>query len=119
MLMNLAMNNKIVEKVNESNPSDPDVQSSISFENLPDDSLLSELVQCTSDMADKFTENVSFIEDVALTKFCELKKELEAELSVKSVLGDATIYELEKAEEDVQKAWGELFETCYSVLSSL
>eukprot|EP00554_Chaetoceros_debilis_P005881 CAMPEP_0194073708 /NCGR_PEP_ID=MMETSP0149-20130528/1017_1 /TAXON_ID=122233 /ORGANISM="Chaetoceros debilis, Strain MM31A-1" /LENGTH=644 /DNA_ID=CAMNT_0038753749 /DNA_START=70 /DNA_END=2004 /DNA_ORIENTATION=- len=108
MLMNLAMNNKIVEKVN-GDSSIPDVQSSVSFENLPDDSLVSELVQCTADMADKFTENVNFIEDVALTKLCELKKELEAELSVMSVLGDATIYELEKAEEDVQKAWAAFY----------
>lgn len=113
LLMNIAMNNKIVEKVNESSPSVPDVQTSVSFENLPDDSLVSELVQCTADMADKFTENVSFIEDVALSKLCELRKELEAELNVMSVLGDATIYELEKAEEDVQKAWGELCSTCY------
>ncbi len=86
----------------------------ISFDNLPEDSLVSELVQMHADMAEKFTENITFVEDVTLAKMIELRKELEAELSVMSVLGDATMYELEKAEEDVQKAWGK-FVSVYSL----
>jgi hypothetical protein len=57
-------------------------------------------------MALVMNANISFIKDVALEKMHALRKELEAEVTVMGALGDATMVELKKAEEDVQKAWG-------------
>ena len=82
------------------------VQESASFEGLPDDSMLTGFISCHEKMAEKFNENFTFIKEVALAKTTALRKELEAEANIMSMLGDATIYELEKAEDDVQKAWG-------------
>lgn len=53
----------------------------------------------------KFHENYTFVKDVALEKTVALRKELEQEVNIMSMLGDVTIYVLEKAEDDVQKAW--------------
>jgi len=82
-----------------------EIAPAISFEGLPEDSLITTLVESQFQMAQVFTENAAFVKDVVLDKLIELKKELEAEVSVMSALGDATIHELEKAEDDVQKAW--------------
>ena len=84
-----------------------EIAPAISFEGLPEDSLITTLVESQFQMAQVFTENAAFVKDVVLDKLIELKKELEAEVSVMSALGDATIHELEKAEDDVQKAWCE------------
>jgi hypothetical protein len=85
-----------------------EIAPAISFEGLPEDSLITTLVESQFQMAQVFTENAAFVKDVVLDKLIELKKELEAEVSVMSALGDATIHELEKAEDDVQKAWCKL-----------
>jgi hypothetical protein len=85
------------------------IEPAISFEGLPEDSLIKSLVECQFEMAEAFNENVKFVGDVVCVKLVELKKELEAECSVMSALGDATIFELDRAEEDVQKAWCKCF----------
>lgn len=85
------------------------IEPAISFEGLPEDSLIKSLVECQFEMAEAFNENVKFVGDVVCVKLVELKKELEAECSVMSALGDATIFELDRAEEDVQKAWSAYF----------
>jgi len=77
----------------------------LSFEGLTDDSLVNKLISAKGEMADQFQENVSFVEDVVLIKLIELRKELECEVNIMSLLGDNTISELERAEEDVQDAW--------------
>ena len=82
-----------------------DLAPAISFEGLPEDSLIKTLVESQYEMAEAFNENVKFVGEVVCVKLVDLKKELEAECSVMSALGDATIFELERAEEDVQKAW--------------
>lgn len=75
---------------------------------LPEDSLLTSFVHSHEQMAEKFQENYTFIQNTLLVKATGLRKELEAEVHIMSMLGDVTIFELEKAEDDVQKAWGEL-----------
>ena len=90
-----------------------EIAPAISFEGLPEDSLITTLVESQFQMAQVFTENAAFVKDVVLDKLIELKKELEAEVSVMSALGDATIHELEKAEDDVQKAWCEFLLLLY------
>jgi len=62
-------------------------------------------VKAQASMSVLFTANVNFVKDVALPKMVDLKKELEAEVNVMSALGDATMLELEKAENDVHKSW--------------
>jgi hypothetical protein len=81
-----------------------------SFDGLQDESLLTSFIESHNLMALKFRENCIFVRDVALKKTVELRKELEAEVSIMSMLGDAMVYELEKADDDVTRAWGEL---CY------
>ena len=87
----------------------PSLRQAVSFEGLPDDSLVSKLIEAKGEMANHFHENVNFVEDVVLVKLIELRKELECEVNVMSLLGDNTIGELERAEEDVQDAWGKFF----------
>lgn len=77
----------------------------VSFEGLPNESVLTKFIESHQQMAEKFHENFKFVKEVALEKMVQLRKELEAEVNVMSMLGDVTIYELEKAEDDVQKAW--------------
>ncbi len=71
-----------------------------------EDTVLATFINAHQQMADKFNENCTFVKDVCLEKLTALRKELEAEVNVMSMLGDVTIFELEKAEDDVQKAWG-------------
>ena len=78
---------------------------SISFEGLASDSMITTLISSHHDTAEMYTEHVNHMENIILPKIKDLKKELEAEVSVMSALGDATLFELERAEEDVQKAW--------------
>ena len=79
----------------------------VSFDGLPKDSILNSFIESHKLMSEKFYENATFIKEVALEKLTALRKELENEVNVMSMMGDATIFELEKAEDDVQKAWGE------------
>ena len=88
---------------------DSGVSDAATTEGLPDGSLVTSLVESQYAMADVFTENVTFVKEVVLEKMYDLRKELEAELSVMSALGDATMYELKRAEDDVQKAWCKYF----------
>lgn len=74
---------------------------------MTEDTMIHNLVTSHATMADVFQENINFVKDVTLVKIVELRKELEAEVHVMSALGDATLYELNRAEKDVQKAWGE------------
>lgn len=76
-----------------------------SFDGLPDNSMLNTLIQSQLEMADVMTENVDFIKDIVLVKLHSLRRELESEVTVMGALGDATMFELKKAEDDVQKAW--------------
>ena len=85
------------------------IEDAVSFEGLPEDSMISSFIESHNLMADKFKENYTFLKEVALEKMTALRKELESEVNVMSLMGDATIYELEKAEEDVQKAWSKLW----------
>lgn len=78
-----------------------------SFDGLPEETMLTSFIECHQSMADKFKENYTFVKDVVLSKLTLLRRELEKEVNIISMLGDATMFELEKAEEDVQKAWGE------------
>jgi hypothetical protein len=89
------------------------LRQTISIQGLPDDSLVNKLIASTGEMAEHFQENVSFVEDVVLIKLIELRKELECEVNIMSLLGDNTISELERAEEEVQYAWGKF---CYKIL---
>lgn len=77
-----------------------------SFEGLPEDSILNSVITCHQTMAEKFHENYTFVKDVVLEKMRALRRELENEVHSMSQLGDVTIFELEKAEDDVHKAWG-------------
>jgi hypothetical protein len=77
----------------------------VSLDGLPQDSMLKSLLTSQNEMANAFLENVSFNKDVILEKMKGLRKELEAEVSVMGALGDATMHELKKAEDDVHKAW--------------
>jgi len=79
--------------------------SNVSFDGLPENSMLNSLIHSQLEMALVMNANISFIKDVALEKMHALRKELEAEVTVMGALGDATMVELKKAEEDVQKAW--------------
>jgi hypothetical protein len=74
---------------------------------LTEDTMIHGLVTSHAAMADVFQENIDFVKDVTLVKVVELRKELEAEVHVMTALGDATLYELNRAENDVQKGWGE------------
>jgi len=76
-----------------------------SFEGLPENSVLNSIIETHHNMAQKFEENYTFVKEVALAKTRELRKELESEVALMANLGDVTMYELERAEEDVQKAW--------------
>lgn len=86
---------------------------SVSMEGLPDETVLTTFINAHQSMADKFHENFVFVKDVCLEKLTSLRKELESEVNVMSMLGDVTLFELEKAEDDVQKAW-----TAYYALAS-
>ncbi len=77
-----------------------------SFEGLPEDSILTSVITCHHSMAEKFHENYTFVKDVVLEKMRALRRELESEVNFMSQLGDVTIFELDKAEDDVHKAWG-------------
>jgi hypothetical protein len=81
---------------------------------LAEDTMIRNLITSHATMADVFQENINFVKDVTLVKIVELRKELEAEVHVMSALGDATLYELNRAEKDVQKAWA-----AYYALASL
>eukprot|EP00557_Chaetoceros_sp_GSL56_P005024 CAMPEP_0176497290 /NCGR_PEP_ID=MMETSP0200_2-20121128/11643_1 /TAXON_ID=947934 /ORGANISM="Chaetoceros sp., Strain GSL56" /LENGTH=725 /DNA_ID=CAMNT_0017895289 /DNA_START=135 /DNA_END=2312 /DNA_ORIENTATION=+ len=78
---------------------------SVSLDGLPQDSMLKSFLTSQNEMASAFLDNVSFNKDVILEKMKGLRKELEAEVSVMGALGDATMHELKKAEDDVHKAW--------------
>lgn len=80
--------------------------------------LLGSYMDCKEAMADRFQTNVKFNEDVALTKIEQLKEELETEIAVMKVLGDASLIELEKAEEDVQEAWASFYVTSQRTTNS-
>lgn len=82
------------------------VDLNVSFDGLASDTMIHNLVSSHAAMADVFEQNIDFTKDVTLVKMEELRKELESEVSVMSALGDATLYELNRAEADVQKAWG-------------
>ena len=92
-----------------SGPGNLNLEKSASFEGLPTGSILNTFIESHHDMAKKFHENYLFVKDVALERTSALRKELEQEVNIMSMLGDVTIYELEKAEDDVQKAWGKFF----------
>lgn len=77
----------------------------VSFDGLANDTMIHNLVSSHAAMADVFEQNIDFTKDVTLVKMEELRKELESEVSVMTALGDATLYELNRAETDVQKAW--------------
>jgi hypothetical protein len=81
---------------------------------LTEDTMIHGLVTSHAAMADVFQENIDFVKDVTLVKVVELRKELEAEVHVMTALGDTTLYELNRAEKDVQKAWA-----AYYALASL
>ena len=78
----------------------------VSVDGLPEHSMLHSLIQSQIEMANVMTENVNFVKEISLEKMHALRKELEAEVSVMGALGDATMFELKKAEDDVQKSWG-------------
>ena len=82
--------------------------STASFDGLPEDSFLAPLINAQLEMADAFLENINFVKDVTLTKITGLRKELEIEVSTLGALGDSTVFELKRAEEDVQKKWSKL-----------
>ena len=83
------------------------INHNVSFDGLPEHSMLHSLIHSQIEMADVMTENINFVKDISLEKMHSLRKELEAEVSVMGALGDATMFELRKAEDDVQKSWGE------------
>ena len=83
------------------------INHNVSFDGLPEHSMLHSLIHSQIEMADVMTENINFVKDISLEKMHSLRKELEAEVSVMGALGDATMFELKKAEDDVQKSWGE------------
>ena len=82
--------------------------STSSFDGLPEDTVLKPLITVQLEMADAFLENINFVKDVTLTKITGLRKELEIEVSTLGALGDSTVFELKRAEEDVQKKWSKL-----------
>ncbi len=95
-------------EIQSSNVTATKLVNSVSFDGLANDSILTSFIESHSQMAEKFYDNYTFIKEVAMQKMTALRKELESEVNVMSMMGDATIFELEKAEDDVQKAWGEL-----------
>jgi len=90
-----------------------------SFEGLPNETVLTPFINAHKAMADKFNENYLFVKDVCLQKMTDLRKELESEVNVMSMLGDVTIFELEKAEDDVQKAWAAYYSLASMTVGSV
>jgi len=80
--------------------------------------LLESYLDCKEAMADRFQTNAIFNDDVALSKITQLKEELETEIQIMKVLGDASLLELEKAEEDVQEAWLSFYATSQKTTNS-
>lgn len=91
--------------------------STSSFDGLPEDTVLRPLITAQLEMADAFLENINFVKDVTLTKITGLRKELEIEVSTLGALGDSTVFELKRAEEDVQKKWSKLIAKNYVCLN--
>lgn len=87
-----------------------------SLDGLAENTMIHSLVKSHAAMADVFQENINFVNDVTLVKIVELRKELEAEVQVMTALGDTTLYELNRAETDVQKAWGKYYVCLWHIL---
>lgn len=79
-------------------------------EGLPADSMLTSFIHCHKQLGEKFLENYTFVKEIALVKIKSLRQELEQEVHIMSQLGDVTIFELEKAEDDVQRNWAAYYE---------
>ena len=96
-----------LEGINSTGVTSTKMVDAVSFDGLTQDSVLTSFIESHSLMAEKFHENNTFVKEMALDKMTALRKELESEVNVMSIMGDATVFELEKAEDDVQKAWCE------------
>jgi len=82
------------------------------------DSIVKALLESQSAMADRFQDNITFVTENSQKKLTMLKQELESEIFLITMLGDAIIEELERAEQDVQDAWSVYFTKIHQALAA-